>query len=267
VRWLEDAGEGEGPGTDSAGKGSARWLDWDLSPEDVAAVAPAAGGPTRLLDRFGVREIREGLERFGVLQQLRGRGYPDARIELNPSSGLGPTLRVWDGPERKSVLIELRVRLEDQLVPEARILFIEWLLLQDPRRPFQQGRTPLPGQEHPGLGVLADLIAWLVTLCGELGLEGMGFRSSHFHIAALARRHLAFLREGDEERFHRILRETEGLPLGEVAAAVEAGRVVDPNTGEPLRWVDVPMVVPVGDRLRHRLAGPFRTGNRPPPEV
>jgi hypothetical protein len=96
-----------------------------------------------------------------------------------------------------------------------------------------------------------------VTLCRTLDVDGLAFRSSHFHMAALARRHLRFLDPGDQDRFRRILALTQGQTLAQASRSVAAGEVVDP--GPPpraLRWVDVPMVVPVSPRLKRRLDEP-----------
>jgi acetoin utilization deacetylase AcuC-like enzyme len=242
VRWLE----GEAPAASG-------WLDWSLGAEDLGAVAPGSTAEGRLLGRYGRGQVTDGLERFGILDQMRARGYRNPQVEVNPSSGLGPTLRIFGGPDREALLMELRLRVDRQMVPGMRLLFIEWLLLQDPGRPFEGGRDPLPGQEHPGLGVLADVVAWLVTLCRELGMDGMGFRSSHFHMAVLSRRHLRFLRPEDEARFRAIRAQVRGLSLAAAARAVAEGTVSDPETGETLRWIDVPMVVPVSDEMRRRM--------------
>ena len=216
------------------------------------------GGPSqegRLLGKFSVREVERDLQRFGIVEQARARGYPEPTVEILPSSGLGPTVRLYGSPDRADLLMELRVEVDDRILPSFTFLTVEWLLLQDPRSSFSPARDPLPGQEHPGLGVLADVVAWLVTLCRTLALDGLAFRSSHFHMAALARRHLRFLDPGDQDRFQRILALTQDQTLAEASRSVAAGEVVDPGPPpQPLRWVEVPMVVPVSRRLKQQLS-------------
>lgn len=251
VRWLEQ---------ETDGSGGAGPLDWTLEEGDLHGVLPAAGEETRLLGCYGRREVEEALERFGVLAHVRARGYPNPHVTVLPSTGLGPTLRVHGSADRGPVLMELRLDVDRRMIPDMELLAVEWLLLQDPGRPFPPHRQPLPGQEHPGLGALADLVAWLVSVCRDLGLDGLGFRSSHFHMAELARRHLRFLRWGDADRFRRIRQVLRGMSLADASRAVARGTVTDPSTGEALEWADVPMIVPVSDRLRRYLreggAGP-----------
>lgn len=237
-------------------------FDWSFSGEDLAAIGGGAREGILLLGRYPRSRIESDLERFGILDQARARGYRPLRVEILPSSGLGPTVRLHGGTDPEQLLMEVRLDLDRTTVQGLTLLSVEWLLLQDPGSRASEDpvggtrprRPPLPGQEHPGLGALADVVAWLVTLCRELELDGLTFRSSHYHMAVLARRHLEFLHPADEERFERIRKLTRGLPLAEVSRRVEAGELHDPATGEVLRWSGVQMVVPVGERGRARLA-------------
>jgi acetoin utilization deacetylase AcuC-like enzyme len=268
VRWLEEERwpfperGGSAPAQPPPGGGSRGWLDWSLDENDLEGVAPRVERETLLLGRYGPTEVEVALERFGILQQIRTRGHRSPEVEVTPSSGFGPTLRVWGEAERRTLLVELRLRVDPAFLPGMRVLLVEWLLLQDPGGRFPAGFPPLPGQEHPGLGVMSDLMAWLATVCRETGLDGLGFRSSHFHIAVLGRRHLRFLSPEDAGHFHRIADRVRGLPLGEAARRVAEGRVSDPETGDPLRWIDVPMVVPVSERMRRTL-GPAEGADGP----
>jgi acetoin utilization deacetylase AcuC-like enzyme len=230
---------------------------FSLTAEDLGALGAGPSPEGRLLGRISVREVEQDLHRFGIVEQARARGYPDPHVEILPSSGLGPTVRLYGSPDRSELLMELRVEVDDRILPSFTFLTVEWLLLQDPRSSFSTAREPLPGQEHPGLGVLADVVAWLVTLCRTLALDGLAFRSSHFHMAALARRHLRFLDPGDQDRFRKILSLTQDQTLAQASRSVAAGEVVDPGPPpRPLRWVEVPMVVPVSPRLKRRMGTP-----------
>lgn len=248
VRWLKRMGEGE-----EVARSDGPELFFSLSEDDLGAVGGSAAGGDLLLERYSLPEIQTQLERFGILPQVRARGYLAPVVEILPSTGFGPTVRVFGEPEQESLLMEVRLDLDRSTTPPLTLLGVEWLLLQDPMRHFPEWRPPLPGQESPGLGSLADAVAWLMTLCDELGLDGLGFRSSHFYIAALARRHLRFLRSGDEARYRVIQEATEGKILSEASRMVERGDVVDPFTGEVLRWMDVPMVVPLSVRMKELL--------------
>jgi hypothetical protein len=133
------------------------------------------------------------------------------------------------------------------------LLRIEWLLLQNPRGQFTAERPRLPGQSHPGLGMLQDLIALFVLACDRLQLDGLLFVPSHYHIAVHGRKTMRFLDPADEGLYRALESSLQGLPLGAAAEAVAAGRVVDATSGQPFTWHPVPMVFPVSERLREQV--------------
>jgi len=135
------------------------------------------------------------------------------------------------------------------------LLRVEWLRLQNPRAAFTAGRPRLPGQEHPGLGMLRDVIALLILACERLALDGILFVPAHYHTAVQSRRSLRFLDPEVEGRFRALERALGHLPLTAATHAVEAGQVVDAATGQPFNWQPGPMVIPVSSVLRRRLEG------------
>ncbi len=228
------------------------WLDFDLTEEDLLGIAPDAR-VSRLLGRLNHAQLVRLMERAGIMDQIRGRDFPDPRVDIDPSFGLGETLRVWGDPARTELLMELRLSNNRTLAPGMDLMWLEWLLMQNPRADFSPARPPLPGQEHPGLGILADVFAWLVIACREAGLDGVAFRSAHFHVATLARRRFRFLEPRLQIRFDAIMEATESLGLAEASHLVAQGRVRDAVTGEPVAWQEATMMLPVTDRLERWL--------------
>jgi hypothetical protein len=133
------------------------------------------------------------------------------------------------------------------------VLYLEWLLLQNPRRRFGAHHQSLPGQKHPGLGLLRDVTAWLVVLCGELGLDGLMYAPAGYFVATFGSR---FIDPARQARLEAMRRALAGLRLVEASRAVEEGRVVNAATGETVPWEPAPMVIPVSPRLRERVEGP-----------
>ncbi len=230
--------------------------DWELSFEDLL---PNLGGPQRprrLLGACSRQQLELMLERTGLLERLRQLGFPQPALEFDLEHAGGETVRVLAGPDdRGALLAELRLRIDRRSAPDLAMLRIEWLLLQNPREAFTPARPRLPGQEHPGLGMLRDVIALLVVACERRQLDGVLWVPAHFHTAAQGRRAGSFLHPEDEGTFRALERAVAGLPLPAAAFAVEQGRVIDDATGAPFAWRPMPVVVPVSDRLRRQLAG------------
>jgi acetoin utilization deacetylase AcuC-like enzyme len=238
---------------DGAGPAGSPGDDWGLTSEDLAA----AGGMrarTRFLGFYTPQGLELALERSGLLDRLRDRGFPRLSLDLELDHPGGETVRLksagWSEP-----LIELRARIDRGSVPEMALLRVEWLLLQDPRARFTPERPRLAGQRFPGLGLLPDVTALLVVACERLHLDGLIFVPAHYHTAAQGRRILRFLSPAHEGLFRALAAALAPFPLAEATAAVEEGRVVDAATGEVLAWQPMPMVLPVAERLKVELEG------------
>jgi acetoin utilization deacetylase AcuC-like enzyme len=228
---------------------------WKLSEEDLAGILPGVPRRTRFLSYFSRHGVELLLERFGILDQLRVRGFENPTVEVDLSHPVGQTVRIFDGPDREELLMELRVNRDSRLVPNCELLTIEWLLLQNPEAEFGPYRRPLPGQNHPGLGMLKEVFGWLVMVAEVLELDGIGYVPSNYHVASQSRRLVAFVNP-DHEAWMRALEELfRKVPLAEASRIVADGGVEIEETGEPLRWMGYAMVLPVSDRLKERVSG------------
>jgi len=230
-------------------------FSWRLTDEDLVGIIPGAARPTRFLRYFSRRGLELVLESVGILDQLRMRGFDHPTVDVALDHPLGQTLRVWGGPDRRELLIELRVDRSARAVPGMEVVVIEWMLLQNPRAEFGPYRRPLPGQQHPGLGLLKEVFGWLVVVCERLNLDGIYYNPSSYHVAAQSRKLVRFLRPEHEARFRAFEEALHGMRLTEASRAVAEGRVRDRETGEPLTWEGWPMVMPVSDRLKEQVYG------------
>ncbi len=227
--------------------------NWDLTEEDVLGALGGAPRRRRFLGFYSPHGLELALERTGFLGLLRRRGFPEPTLDIDLDNPAGETLRLFASPQRRHLLMELRVRRDAHVLPDFEMLRVEWLLLQDPRQEFTGERPPLPGQRHPGLGLLEDTVALLILVCERLDLDGIFFVPSHYHLAAQSRGLLAFLEPAHEALFRELERVLEPLPLLEATRAVEAGHLVREDEGEPFEFPQMPMVLPVSDRLKRRI--------------
>ncbi len=224
-----------------------------LSDEDLAGIMPGVAAAPRFLGYFSRHGVELLLEKLGIFGQLRALGFHNPLLELDASHPLGSTLRLWSDWRRQELLMELRAGRSRRVVPGMEVLTLEWLLLQNPRARFTEDAPPLPGQQYPGLGMLADVLGWLVSICSMLELDGVYYVPSHYHVAAQSRKLVRFLEPEDEAFFRALQNLLAGLPLAEASRLVDAGAVIDADSGEPVRWEGRAMVLPVSDRLRTRV--------------
>jgi acetoin utilization deacetylase AcuC-like enzyme len=229
--------------------------EWSLTAEDLGWVVPAGARETRVLGHYSRQGLELLFERLGVLERLRALGYRTPVVDVVPSDGLGPTVRVFGEPERRNLVIELRVARNRRLVPGCEVAFVEWLLLQDPRSRFGGARGPLPGQQHPGLGMMGLMAGTLVLACDQAGLDGVANVPSQYYLAFVGRHHLRFVDPAAQGRFEALHEALRGLPLRDAERALAEGRVVD-AAGRPVRWQPAVTVMPVSERLRVKVEGP-----------
>jgi hypothetical protein len=231
-------------------------LPFSLNEDDLAALMPGHERKARFLGYFSRHGVELLLERAGVLPQLRSRGFRTLRLELDTREGPGHTLRVLSEDAPRELLVEIRADRSRAAVAGMEVISVEWLLLQNPREPFSPRRPRLPGQQHPGLGLLRDFMGWLVVVCEAHQLDGVFFVAAHYHVAMQSRRLVRPLQPEDEARLAAMARALEGVPLQEATTLVEEGRLVDAATGRSAEWRPVPTVLPVSERLQALVSGP-----------
>ncbi len=227
--------------------------DWGLTLDDILPAGSGLHRPTRFLGFFSRQGLELWLERSGVLERLRSRGFAEPTVEMELGNPAGDTLRIYGDSHRRELLIEARLRIDRREIPGLALLRIEWLLLQNPRLPFTPDRPRLPGQKHPGLGLLPDIFALLVVACERMQLDGLLFVPSHFHTASQGRKHLRFVHPEDEALMRAVEKALSGAGLAEATHAVASGRLIDARTGERFAWRPRPLVLPASEALREHL--------------
>ncbi len=227
--------------------------DWNLSSGDLMGLVEH--GDAQFLGKFTRYAVELQLERLGVLDGMRARGFPDLTVTLDAPSGLGQVLRVLGTPDGRDLLLELKASRSRSIVPGFEVMEVEWLLLQNPRGAFTARRSQLPGQSHPGLGMLREVVAWLFVVCEELRLDGIAFVPSQYFMAAVGHRHLRFVDPVRQARYEAIREALRGSRLAAANSHLRNGLVIDRATSASVSWEPVPMVLPVSHRLHEQVTG------------
>lgn len=222
--------------------------EFGFTEDDLFLPGWAGHRETRFLGFYTRNGLELVLERSGFFDRLREMGFAHPNLELHLEEA-GHTLRVFGDPAQRELLCELRLMRDRHSFGGFELLSVEWLLLQNPRVRFSAKRPPLPGQKHPGLGLLDDVVALLIVACDRLHLDGLVFVPSQFHIAAYGRSHMKFVKRATQQRFEALLELTRGRDLAAASQAIAAGRVVDAETGETVKWIPEPMVLGTSQRM------------------
>lgn len=238
----------------SGGASGSEDNEFGLTAEDLMLPGWSSGLETRFLGFYSRHGIELVLERTGFLDRLRDLGFGHPTLEFQLDDPAGQTVRVFGDPDKTELLVELRLRRDRRSFPGFELLYVEWLLMQNPRSEFSPGRPRLPGQKHPGLGMLADLVALLIVACERLRLDGLVFVPSQFHVAAYGSSHMRFLNPETQDRFDALLAffRDHKISFADATQAVADGRVIDQGSGDVVRWRPEPMVLPVSERMTEK---------------
>lgn len=232
--------------------------DFGLTEADLFGATGPHTKQRRFLGYYSLHGIEVAMERYGLLGKIRERGFFDIKVEMDASDASHELLRLFARRFREGpmlLLMELvlrRVMLpapwEDAEGSRIELLSIEWLLQQDPSRGFSLSRPPLPGQDHPGLGVAELTRTVLTSTAKRISLHGVIHRAAYYHTGWGQSKVSHFLDPVYEGRFFALEAVLEGLSLAEASQAVYEGRVRY-GDGSAYTWEAEPQVLPVSGRM------------------
>ena len=230
---------------------------FDLTEDDVYGDLTGGGRSRRLLDFYSAQGVELAFERYGILAAVAQRGFQKLRLAADfddPTHQVVRMFGVKPPSAEEHLLLEMVVR---RLWLPARgidgpermeVLFVEWLLLQDPTRGFTLDKPPLPGQRHPGLGISLQMQELLVQACRRLHLHGVFDRPAHFHNGLGGASDARFLDPEHEGRFRAMLTVLAGVAPADASTAVDRGALKLAD-GRALDWQPELHGVGVSDAL------------------
>jgi hypothetical protein len=130
---------------------------------------------------------------------------------------------------------------------------MNWLTLQDPDRPFPADRPRLPGQDHPGLGLVRAVYERLLAWAEDWGKDGLLNFPEYFHNAVIYAPAFRFISPGREGRFRALRRDLAPLAMADASWAVEEGRVREEPEGTVVSWEPAEMVAAISHDVRRYL--------------
>jgi hypothetical protein len=186
----------------------------------------------RLFDLYTAEGLELAFEKYGVLAHLRAMGYSDFRVEITRDPN-GNHLRAY-GRARGSEHLLIEAVLELRPLQEQRVLYVHWLTIRNPLAPLDETESGLPGQEVRGLGVAREVYGIFGRMAVRVGVAGVAFTPSHYHMAYASRSRCRFVSAERQGRFDAMIRDLGDRPLIEVTQAVASHQVR--CNGQPYTW-------------------------------
>ncbi|MBN2798775.1 MAG: histone deacetylase [Deltaproteobacteria bacterium] len=223
--------------------------DW-LSSEDLASALGMGPEIPRLLGFYTRPGMEYALHRLGMLAELERMGFSQLRLELQTSHYPHVVRLLTPLGGREEAVVE--IALSRRSFSRWNTLFVDWLSLRDPRAPFSPDRPRMPGQDTPGLGMMREVVHVLLRMCERLGLDGLSFVPSWYHIAWFSRHRWTMLDPDDRGLFMALQRHFKDVPLG-TATRLLAGPGIETEHGEVIRWKPSPMVLGLNPEFQEWL--------------
>jgi acetoin utilization deacetylase AcuC-like enzyme len=227
-------------------------LGLDVSVDELFGELERNPSQTKFLGYYSRHGVELGLERYGVFDQVRARGFEELQLDIEVSDPQRQVVRVRGSKgEQWYLLMELIVRLRELVIEgdRFRCLHVDWVLLQDPTASFTLERPRLPGQEHVGLGISTYVTELFVRVCHRLDLAGVVDNPSHLHNGLGAPAGFRFLSPLLEGRARALRAALADVPITEASWAMEEERVVT-RDGEVVRWIPGDHILPLREDLR-----------------
>jgi hypothetical protein len=239
---------------------------WEFSArdlEDSLADGEHSGLEGQLFMGFYSRRgLETALERYGTLGRLRQRGF-SPWLSFHHLGNQRDILHIKDG-EQGAILIELVCRYVTlqakatrgtiQVGDAIELIAVEWILMQDPYRQFENNRLPFPGQKYPGLGLGREIIVLLQIMTARLGKEGMLAVPAYYHNGVLYNESFHFFSPEKEAELRALARDLAAFPIATASWAIEKGLVQDDQTQQPFKWHPEEMLWPLSARLKAYFA-------------
>jgi len=236
--------DGNSPGID----GRYRTIFQRLAPEDLVRISdeqPDTIGEdlfsgkesSRTSELFLKYYSQAGLtrifEEYGIFSLIRQKGFTNPGVSLKLDDPFRQRLRIFfdNREDDNHILIEMILRegiLESPRPKEAPgrghyfpVLMVEWLCMQNPTAAFTPERPPLPGQQHPGLGISREILQ-LISLIGlRIGKDGIAIHPQYFHAAVLYHGLFQCYNPVQEGQLSALMRDTEEFNLADVSWAID----------------------------------------------
>jgi hypothetical protein len=221
--------------------------------EDIDTMVSVRGRGSLLLDFYSHADVLERLEAFGVSSRISSRGYTGIEVNLQTADAKRQAVRVTAEKDSARHLLGEVILCADSFRTQepfagplrdrdVRMLFVQWLKLQDPTAEFSVRHPRLPGQDHPGLGVGREVMTILLALAERRGFDGIMVCPEFASNAVIYSREFKFFDPAAQARFEVLVESTRELGLAKFAWAVHHGCVLDEREQGVFRWFHEEMV-------------------------
>lgn len=235
-----------------------------LQEEDVLSDLTGDKGSCLFLGKYSLAEVEAVLKRRNFFKDARKKKLWPLKFRLDYSEFPIQRFQVYFQEEiPKNLVVDLKIREgtfqpKQKLsplfpLPNFRFLILEWLTLQNPLHEYSGERTPLPGQQHPGLNLGKKVLDIFVYLARISRVDGLLAYPAYYHNALLFCRYFQFLNPQKQAEVLAIQKTFRKIPFKELAWIVHLDCLKD-QEGNTYKWEAEEQVFPLNESLKIYLS-------------
>ncbi len=227
---------------------------------DIFATLSEKTGTSLFLGRYTMTEVLAVLEKRNFLKEAQKRNLWPFVFDLDSTEFPLQRFRIFFERKRpEKTIVDLKIKegiyrppknISSWFpLPECRLIILEWLTLQNPLLSFSEERTPLPGQEHPGLSLgkkVLDIFVYLARLTRKDGILAF---PAYFHNALLFGRYFHFINPDKEGEILEIRKSFPDIPFKQLAWIVYLNCMKN-GKGKAYEWVAEEQLYPLHKALK-----------------
>ena len=228
--------------------------------EEIFSSLAEKRGTSLFLGRFSLNQVAAILKKKNFFKDARKRKLWPLGFDLDSSEYPLQRFRIFCREKKpENMIVDLKIK-EGGYLPkekmaldfprsECNFLILEWLTLQNPLLDFTDEKSPLPGQNHPGLSLgkkVADIFIHLARITHKDGLLAY---PAYFHNALLFSRYFHFINPEKAGEVQAIRRSFPDVPFKQLAWIVHLNCIRD-SKGKEYEWKAEEEVYPLDKALK-----------------
>lgn len=227
------------------------------------------GGVKKLfLQRFSIAELRRMTEKIGLISHLRKKGFNNLLIDVFVDENHVNYFSLYMKEKRtENRLLDVRLSevsfmpgekypgYDNRFIPYE-MINIEWISARNPYAVFSDKKPQMPGQDHPGLGILKYGFRMIYLMASEIVKDGFMDIPDHMHNAIMYSSGFKFFDPVHEGILRAVMRDLKKYSLSEISWGVITSAVIEKHTGKPQLYDPCEQIYPVSRRLKKHFASP-----------
>ncbi|UCD38791.1 MAG: hypothetical protein JSW54_04745 [Fidelibacterota bacterium] len=227
---------------------------WDLF-EDLTT----SSSSDLFMGVYGDLALMELFGEFGLFDAFASQGIHHPKLQLDLSDAYRHILRFFDEEIAVETLVaELVFRRSrwphstgsEQDLEQHPCLHLEWILLQNPHRRFDQSHPALPQQDCPGLALGDMALSLIAALARNLRLAGISTVPASLHSALFFLRSYLAASPQTQAELLALKRVAKKAGRINVVWAEEWDDLLIQDTNKVYKWQPSEMVQPLHDDLK-----------------